>query len=93
MSQATSPSTGKPYGLARVCRVWGIARATIYWQRHERAMPDARRGPLAPVRMTNWSTISGVSWRRRRSPAKGTVRCGHGCGIVVSARRRAGSCA
>ena len=48
MSQATSPSTGKPYGLARVCRVWGIARATIYWQRHERAMPDARRGPLGP---------------------------------------------
>ena len=23
MSQATSPSTGKLYGLARVCRVWG----------------------------------------------------------------------
>jgi putative transposase len=46
MSQATSPSTGKPYGLARVCRVWGIARSTIYWQRHEHAMPDARRGPL-----------------------------------------------
>ena len=48
MSQATSPSIGKPYGLVRVCRVWGIARATIYWQRHERAMPDARRGPLGP---------------------------------------------
>jgi len=48
MSQATSPSTDKPYGLARVCRVWGIARSTIYWQRHERAMPAARRGPLGP---------------------------------------------
>jgi putative transposase len=48
MSQATSPSTGKPYGLARVCRVWGIARSTIYWQRPERAIPDARRGPLGP---------------------------------------------
>ena len=34
MSQATSPSTGKPYGLARVCRVWGVARSTVYWQRH-----------------------------------------------------------
>ncbi len=31
MSQATSPSTGKPYGLARVCRVWGVARSTVYW--------------------------------------------------------------
>jgi len=48
MSQATSPSTDKPYGLARVCRVWGMARSTIYWQRHERAMPAARRGPLGP---------------------------------------------
>jgi len=48
MSQATSPSTDKPYGLARVCRVWGMARSTIYGQRHERAMPAARRGPLGP---------------------------------------------
>ena len=48
MSQATSPSTAKPYGLARVCRVWGIARSTIYWQRHECAKPAARRGPLGP---------------------------------------------
>jgi len=42
MSQATSPSTGKPYGLARVCRVWGVARSTVYWQRHERAALSAR---------------------------------------------------
>src|SRR5262249_30990653 len=48
MSQATSSSTGKPYGLARVCRVWGIARSTLSWQRHEHTMPDARRGPLGP---------------------------------------------
>ena len=48
MSQATSPSTNKPYGLARVCRVWGMARSTVYWQRHARAMPAARRGPLGP---------------------------------------------
>jgi putative transposase len=48
MRQATSPSTDKPYGLARVCRVWGLARSTVYWQRHERARPAARRGPLGP---------------------------------------------
>jgi hypothetical protein len=30
MSQATPPSTGQPYGLARICRVWGIARSTLY---------------------------------------------------------------
>src|SRR5512145_1551475 len=48
MSQAPSPSTGKPYGLARGCRVWGVARSTVYWQRHERAPLRARRGPLGP---------------------------------------------
>lgn len=48
MSQATSPSSGQPYGLARVCRVWGLARSTVYWQRHEPTRPAARRGPLGP---------------------------------------------
>lgn len=48
MSQATSPSTGKPYGLARVCRVWQIARSTVYWHRHAPAEPGARRGPVGP---------------------------------------------
>jgi putative transposase len=48
MSQAISPSTAQPYGLARVCRVWGFARSTVYWQRHECATPGTRRGPLGP---------------------------------------------
>ena len=48
MSQAPSPSTGKPYGLARVCRVWGVARSTLSWQRHASSAPGARRGPLGP---------------------------------------------
>jgi putative transposase len=48
MSQAPSPSTGKPYGLARVCRVWGIARSTVYWQQHVSSAPRARRGPVGP---------------------------------------------
>jgi putative transposase len=48
MSQATSPSTTQPYGLARVCRVWGIARSTVYWQRHAACASGARRGPVGP---------------------------------------------
>src|ERR671939_1837480 len=48
MSPAPSPSIGKPYGLARVCRVWGIARSTVYGQRHGRPPLGARRGPLGP---------------------------------------------
>ena len=29
MSQAASPSTGRRYGLARVCRVWQVPRSTV----------------------------------------------------------------
>ena len=40
MRAATSPSSGTSYGLALVCRVWRVARATVY--RHR--IP-ADRGP------------------------------------------------
>jgi putative transposase len=46
MSQAISPAIGRPYGLARVTRVWCISRATVY--RH-RAAPAAA-APPRPVR-------------------------------------------
>ena len=46
MSQALSPAIGRPYGLARVARVWRLSRATVY--RH-RAMDDAA-APPRPVR-------------------------------------------
>src|SRR4029434_8518738 len=48
MRQATSSSTGKPYGLARVCRVWQLARSTVYWHRHTPAEPGTRRGAVGP---------------------------------------------
>jgi putative transposase len=48
MSQATSPSTNICDGLARVCRVWGVARSPIYWQRREPRPPGRRPGPLGP---------------------------------------------
>jgi putative transposase len=44
MSRVISPVTGKPYGLAAVCRVWRLARSGVY--RHLSAPPQAqRRGP------------------------------------------------
>jgi len=50
MSRTASPSSGKPYGVARVCRIWHAARATLY--RHRRpqpAKPPRRRGPSGPM--------------------------------------------
>jgi putative transposase len=50
MSRTVSPSSGTSYGLALVCRVWRIPRATVY---RDRAPPRAelaqRRGPVGPM--------------------------------------------
>ena len=35
---------GQRYGMLRVCRVWGVPRATVYLRRHDRPEPQ-RRGP------------------------------------------------
>jgi transposase InsO family protein len=55
MSQAISPSTGRKYGLALVCREWGVSRATTYRRRRASNASEApsvarRRGPK-----TRWS--------------------------------------
>jgi putative transposase len=50
MSRLISPVTGKPYGLAAVCRVWRLARSGVY--RYLSASPPLaaqRRGPLGAM--------------------------------------------
>jgi putative transposase len=50
MSRTLSPSSGKPCGLALVCRVWRAARATVYRRRlPPRPEPPRRPGPLGPM--------------------------------------------
>lgn len=45
MSRQVSASTGKSYGIAAVCRIWEIARSTVYHQRVRRMEPAmGRRG-------------------------------------------------
>ena len=46
MSQHLSASTGKRYGLARVCRVWEIPRSSLYFQR---CSPEPRSGHRGPT--------------------------------------------
>ena len=50
MSRALSPGTGRPSGLARVCRVWRTARSTVYRHRAPaREVPPRRPGPVGPM--------------------------------------------
>jgi putative transposase len=45
MSRTSSPSANRPYGLARVCRVWRMARSSVY-----AALGRAAGGVAAPAR-------------------------------------------
>ena len=50
MSAVASPVTGRPYGLAAVCRAWRVARSGVY--RHHAPPPEApprRRGPTGAM--------------------------------------------
>jgi putative transposase len=50
MSRVSSPSTGKVYGLARVCQRWRLGRATVYRRRlaADGRPPRRRPGPQGP---------------------------------------------
>ena len=47
MSEAISETTGSPYGIQRVCRVWERARSSLYDRRQRAAK---RRGGALPAR-------------------------------------------
>ena len=49
MSRQTSPSTHRPYGIARVLRVWALPRSTFYAQRDRRAQPATGRRGRTPT--------------------------------------------
>ena len=47
MSRQVSPVSGKPHGLAAVCRVWRLARSGVY--RHRAPAPPQRPGPVGAM--------------------------------------------
>lgn len=50
MSQTVSHSANRPYGILRVTRIWGTARATLYRHRlRDPSGPRRRPGPLGPM--------------------------------------------
>ena len=52
MSTVISISTRRRYGVVRLCRVWGVARAGVYRSRRAAVTPPAPRrrpGPQGPM--------------------------------------------
>jgi putative transposase len=51
VSRTVSPSVNRVYGLARVCTVWHVPRATLYRRRRSEAGGSRHRpGPAGPMR-------------------------------------------
>jgi len=55
MAKATSPATGRRYGVARVCQVWGVPRSSFYAVQQASTAgagpkpSPARRGPKPAI--------------------------------------------
>jgi putative transposase len=90
MRQATSPSPGIRDGLARVCRVWGIARSPVYWPRQEPRVTGRHPGPLAPCTDEALVGHIRVVWQASPFHGEGSRQVGarrRGAGVHTSPRR------
>jgi hypothetical protein len=90
MSAVISISAGRRYGVARVCRAWGVSRrASIAAGRHHRRWPPgAGRGRRGRCPMRPWSRRSGRRSRAAPFTARATARSGRGCATPGCGRRR-----
>jgi putative transposase len=69
MSHRISPSADKAYGLQRVTRVWGVARATVY--RHRRPDRGERRKPGPVGAMRDDALVEAITKLLEDSPFHG----------------------
>ena len=74
MSRATSATTGRRYGLKRVCRTWERSRSALYARRarlqcRKRGDGPARRGP--PPALSDAQLLAAIRTDLARSPFQG----------------------
>ena len=69
MSRQVPPSTAKVYGIQRVTRVWGVARATIY--RHRRPPVAVRKKPGPQGAMSDAQLVVEIRQLLEGSPFHG----------------------
>jgi len=69
MSRRVSPSAAKPYGIERVARLWGVARATVY--RHRRPADGQRRRPGPVGAMPDEALVAEIRKLLEDSPFHG----------------------
>jgi putative transposase len=76
MAEATSPATGRRYGVARVCQIWELPRSSFYAARRPQADTTtaagaraARRGPKPAV--SDEALLAAIHADLERSPWTG----------------------
>ena len=72
MSTSVSPSENKTYGVAPVCRIWKLSRATLYRQR-VRARATRPEGGRYEYIHSNHIKMAGLQWgaiTSARTPAQ-----------------------
>jgi putative transposase len=96
MSQACSPSTQRHYGLARVCRMWELARSTVYLTHARQTAPlpvRHKRGPKP--RWSDEGLLEKIRTALSMSPflGEGHRKVWRGCGGRACGPRRRACCA
>ena len=71
MSRATSPSTNRPFGVARVTRVWQVPRSTVYAQRDRRDTPTSPRKHGPKTAWTDEALTAAIRTITAASPFRG----------------------
>jgi len=73
VSAATSPTTGRTYGVERTCAAFSIPRSTFYGRKEDRdappANPPARRGPKTKI--TDADLLKAIRTDLARTPFRG----------------------
>lgn len=72
MAETVSPAAGRRYGVACVCRVWGVPRSSFYAVRAAATRPavvPARRGPTPAI--ADAALLSAIRGDLARSPWSG----------------------
>ena len=83
MAAATSPATGRTYGVRRICAIWGVAQSSFYDARCQEGRPHqshvGRLGPKPALGDAELLAAIRRDRRARRGPARDTARSGPGC--------------
>ena len=72
MSLTVSPSTGRAYGVQRVCRIWNKPRSSVYARRHRKRAPvvlPRKRGPRP--KFSDSELLEAIERDLARSPWQG----------------------